>query len=115
MTEEARERSFDALARGLASGNVSRREVLKWLGAALLGGALAFTPKEAEAVGSICGGPPFRLCGDRCINSDFRFCCRGRGNDPISCPNDQQCCIQEGELTCQPVGSECSGRVRKAH
>ena len=41
--------SFDALAIGLGSGRVSRREALKWLGAALLGSALAFTPKVAEA------------------------------------------------------------------
>jgi hypothetical protein len=33
MTKVERGRSFDALARGLASGKVSRREALKWLGA----------------------------------------------------------------------------------
>jgi hypothetical protein len=49
MTKEAGERSFDELASGLASGSISRAKALKWLGAALLGGALAFTPKVAEA------------------------------------------------------------------
>jgi hypothetical protein len=49
MTKEAGERSFDELASGLASGSLSRGKALKWLGAALLGGALAFTPKVAEA------------------------------------------------------------------
>jgi hypothetical protein len=49
MTKEAGERSFDELASLLASGDISRLEALKWLGAALLGGALAFTPKAAEA------------------------------------------------------------------
>jgi hypothetical protein len=49
MTKEAGERTFDELASLLASGDISRLEALKWLGAALLGGALAFTPKVAEA------------------------------------------------------------------
>jgi len=52
----ARDSSLDELASGLASGDISRLEALKWLGAALLGGAaLAFTPKVAEAArGSFC-------------------------------------------------------------
>ena len=41
MTEETRESSFDELARGMASGILSRGKALRWLGAALLGGALA--------------------------------------------------------------------------
>jgi hypothetical protein len=49
MARQTTESSFDELTRGLASGGVSRREALKWLGATLLGGALAFTPKVAEA------------------------------------------------------------------
>jgi hypothetical protein len=39
MSPEAREHSFDEVARGLGSGGMSRREALKWMGAALLGGA----------------------------------------------------------------------------
>jgi hypothetical protein len=35
MTQEARERSFDELAKGLATGTVSRRKVLTMMGAAL--------------------------------------------------------------------------------
>ena len=48
MTEEY---SFDAVARGLASGTLSRRRALKLLGAAFLGGALSLVllPDEAEA------------------------------------------------------------------
>jgi hypothetical protein len=41
MTGEARERSFDELARGLASGSISRGKALRLMGAALVGGALA--------------------------------------------------------------------------
>jgi hypothetical protein len=33
MTKVERGRSFDALSRGLTSGEVSRREALKWVGA----------------------------------------------------------------------------------
>ena len=39
-----RERSFDALARGLANGSISRRKALRMLGGALLGGAVASIP-----------------------------------------------------------------------
>jgi len=37
----ARETSFDELARGLASGELSRRKALKLMGAGLVGGTLA--------------------------------------------------------------------------
>jgi hypothetical protein len=49
VSKETTNRYFDEVAIALGSGGVSRREALKWLGAALLGGALAFTPKVAEA------------------------------------------------------------------
>jgi hypothetical protein len=49
MSPEARERSFDELASGLASGTLSRGKALRLMGAALVGGLLAFTPKVAEA------------------------------------------------------------------
>ena len=86
MSAEARERSFDALASRLASGSISRGEALKWMGAALLGGAaLAFTPKLAEAA------PPPAWCyrttssGAICFDSrDFTRaeCEEQRANDP---------------------------------
>jgi hypothetical protein len=40
MARETSESSFDELARGLASGNITRGKVLKLMGAALLGGTL---------------------------------------------------------------------------
>ena len=49
MSPEARERSFDELARGLASGSISRGKALKLMGAALLGGTLASFPGGAWA------------------------------------------------------------------
>ena len=41
--------SFDELAVGLSSGTLSRGKAIKLMGAALLGGVLAFTPKVADA------------------------------------------------------------------
>jgi hypothetical protein len=84
MSPEAREHSFDEVARGLGSGGMSRREALKWMGAALLGGALAFTPKVAKAA------PPPAWCyrttsGANCFDSrDFTRaeCEEQRANDP---------------------------------
>jgi len=123
MTEEARERSFDSLARGLASGDVSRRDALKWLGAALLGGALAFTPKVAEAA-SPCGTGN-RACGRNqfgepiCYDPDVFFCCKTHTESGsvsnICTRSTQQCCITANGANCQTVGATCSGRVREPH
>jgi Stigma-specific protein, Stig1 len=49
MNEEPRERSFDELAKGLASGEVSRGKALRLMGAALVGGALVAIPGVAFA------------------------------------------------------------------
>jgi hypothetical protein len=49
MSPEARERSFDALATGLASGSISRGRALRLMGAALVGGTLASFPGVALA------------------------------------------------------------------
>jgi hypothetical protein len=49
MTGEARERSFDELARGLADGSLTRGKALKLMGAALLGSVLFSIPGVAWA------------------------------------------------------------------
>ena len=41
--------SFDELAKGLANGSATRRQALRWMGAALLGGVLASIPGVALA------------------------------------------------------------------
>ena len=83
MSPEARERSFDELARGLASGNVTRGKALKLLGAALVGGTLASLGiREAAA------DPP---------------ACTPNGKD---CKRDKQCC--SGNCS---SGGKCVGRV----
>ncbi len=49
MSEETNGRSFDELAKGLASGEVSRRKALRLMGAALAGGTLASLVGIGEA------------------------------------------------------------------
>ncbi len=63
MTEETRESSFDALAKGMASGTVSRGRALRLMGAALVGGTLASVPGIASAA------PPPRPNGRKCKQS----------------------------------------------
>jgi len=54
----AEEHSFDHLARGLASGSVSRKQALKLVGGALLGGVLTSLPGVAWAVPKSDKQPP---------------------------------------------------------
>ena len=49
MADERRESSFDELAKGLASGDVSRGRALRLMGVALVGGTLASVPGIAWA------------------------------------------------------------------
>ena len=49
MSPEARERSFDELAKGLANSTISRRQALRWMGGALAGAAVACLPGVAFA------------------------------------------------------------------
>ena len=49
MNEGPRENSFDALAKELASGAISRRRALRLMGTAILGGTLASIPGVAWA------------------------------------------------------------------
>src|SRR5688500_2504247 len=69
MSPEARERSFDELTRGLASGTLSRRRALRLMGAALVGGTLA-----SLGIGEAAADPPG---------------CKRKGKN---CKRDTQCC-----------------------
>ena len=87
----SRDHSFDELARGLASGTVSRRRALKLVGGALLGGVLASIPGVAAwAQRSPCG-PGMHPC------PDFGCC-------PTPVPANP--CRQAGEV-CGRVGGLC--------
>jgi hypothetical protein len=87
VARETRERSFDELARGVASGTLSRSKALKLMGAALLGGTLASIPGIAwaklkpvgakcqrneqcasgQCVDGVCGGGACAVCPEPCV------------------------------------------------
>jgi len=58
--ESRQEASFDTLARGLATGTLSRRKALRLMGGALVGGALASLPGVAQARSDA------SICADYC-------------------------------------------------
>jgi len=82
------EHSFDELARGLASGTLSRRKALKLMGAALVGSALASIPGVALAAGEGGNRECVKCCKEkfgpgrergRCISAG------ARGECPVTC------------------------------
>src|SRR5215212_11875700 len=83
------ELSLDELAKGLASGTLSRGKAIRWMGGALLGAALAAVPGVARADDDRCSEGQTR-CGERCVNlkTNERHCgsCRNR------CTSNQRCC-----------------------
>ena len=101
--------SFDELTKGLATGAVSRRKALRWMGSALVGAALASVPAVAWAA---CPEGQTR-CGDRCVNlkTNERHCgsCRNR------CRSTQTCCggrcvnLQTNERHCGSCFNRCAG------
>jgi hypothetical protein len=40
VSQQTTSRYFDELAKGLANGTISRRQALRWMGGALVGGVL---------------------------------------------------------------------------
>ena len=121
--------SFDELAKGLATGTLSRGKALRWMGGALLGAALASFPGMAWAddcrrLGrecrrdsqccsrncvrrgddKVCRCPEGQTrCGDRCVNRqrNERHC----GECFNRCPSGQECVrgeCQGGEPICNP-------------
>jgi hypothetical protein len=119
MNEEPRASAFDALARGLASGTLSRGKALRLMGAALVGGALASVSGVAWAAPcpsgqTHCG----RLCceegqcckggrSSQCCSADFPICCSGSGAAQC-CPTDfPKCCSARGETICTGPNDIC--------
>ena len=94
MATQTTQSSLDELAKGLATGTLSRGKALRWMGGALLGAALASVPGVAWANdcrrlgrecrrdsqccskncvrrgdNKVCGCPEGKKrCGDRCVN-----------------------------------------------
>ena len=83
MSEETRERSFDELARGLASGELSRRKALRLMGAALVGGTLA-----SLGIGEA-AADPCKRAGKACKKNSQ--CCSGNcaNGTCAACPADR--------------------------
>ena len=105
MSPEARERSFDELARGLASGEVSRGKALRLMGAALVGGVLASVPGVALAA------PGPKKCGGQICPSG-QVCLKGGGKPRCGCrPGNLVTPVGGGEPFCacfQSCAASCA-------
>lgn len=105
-----REHSFDELAKGLASGSVSRRQALRLFGSVLLGGALASIPGVAWAKkvktkcnkSSQCSSGQ-SCCSGTCTNTqtDVNNC----GSCGNACASGESCC--SGTCTTLDTTSNC--------
>ena len=110
MSPQAREHSFDELAKGLATGTLSRGKALRWMGGALLGAVLASVPGVAWA--NDC-----RRLGREC-RRDSQCCSRNcvrRGDDKVcGCPKGQSRCkdrcvnLQKNENHCGECFNRCA-------
>jgi hypothetical protein len=103
--------SFDDLAKGLASGTLSRRKALRMMGAAMVGGALASIPGVAWAAkpGGCASGV---TCKGKCCAVGASCVGRGR-NQACACPQGQSVCggvcrdLATDVLNCGACGSAC--------
>ena len=92
MSQETSNRTFDDLARGLASDSISRGRALRLMGAAVVGGALA-----SVGIGEAAADP---------------LGCKRNGK---KCKRNEQCCSRScvnGTCANRPTAEPCaSGRV----
>jgi hypothetical protein len=104
-----REGSFDELAKGLASGTVSRSKALRLMGAALVGGALASFPGAAWAARPEC--PSGVRCKGQCC-PEGATCEKGAGGG-CTCPSDTTNCggvctdLLASDSNCGSCGNAC--------
>ena len=108
--DRLRGHSFDELARGLASGTISRRRALRLVGGALVGGLLTSIlggvawAEPPEGRGRPCPkGQP--KCGDTCCSPEDR-CCRGVCTHVVFSRTNCGRCGNE----CAPGEDCCGGR-----
>jgi len=85
MATETTQSSLDELARGLASGSISRRKALKLMGAALLGGTLASIP-------GIAWGAKLKPGGARCKRNEQ--CASGQCVDRVCAATACGACLE---------------------
>jgi hypothetical protein len=115
MSPEARERSFDELTRGLASGSISRRRALRLMGAALVAGTLA-----SLGIGEAAADPPgckrggkkcsenAQCCSDICVNGTCaglnRVFCQCRDlTEFTTCRSIDCTSAEQQDLVCVPL------------
>ena len=126
MPPEARDHSFDELARGLASGDMSRGKALRLMGAALVGGALA-SVGSGEAAADDCKRNGKRCkkdsqcCSGNCEGGTCTAACGANGD---SCTEGTDCCsgfcqgemcvescIPPNAIPCDPLDSDACGGI----
>jgi hypothetical protein len=111
MATRTTENSLDELAKGLATGTLSRGKAIRWMGGALLGAALASVPGVALA------DDDCRRFGRRCRRDSQ--CCSGncvrRGDDKVcGCPEGQRRCndrcvnLKRNENHCGSCSNRCA-------
>jgi hypothetical protein len=98
MSPEARERSFDELTRGLASGSISRGRALRLMGADLVGGALGSLGGVAAAA------PKCKQPGKHCHRNEQ--CCSNNCSNRI-CQEQASCPSGQVELTNGTCATPC--------
>jgi hypothetical protein len=119
MNQQDRASSLDELAKGLASGRVSRSKALRLLGGALFGGVLASIPGLASAKPkpSKCNKDKHCPSGQSCVNGQctFRTCTEfgtvcGQSFDPaLQCVCRPEDNFDSGPFFCgEPVVLACS-------
>jgi hypothetical protein len=88
MTREMSERPFDELAKGLASGSISRGRALRLMGAALVGGTLTSFGIGGVAEADNECKPTAKKCNKN------KQCCSGNcsGGKCAACPSGQVLC-----------------------
>jgi hypothetical protein len=103
VSQETSNRTFDELARGLASGSISRGKALRLMGAALLGGTLA----SVVGIGEAAGDPPgCKRHGKHCKRDNQ--CCSGNCSSSGTCVGGGLGCLPNGD-SCGGNGECCSG------
>jgi hypothetical protein len=104
------DRSIDKLAKGLASGAVSRRKALRMLGAALVGGALASSPGVAwSAKPAPC--PSGKKCGRNCCPDASFACSQGKCGCPSGTTNCAGTCVDPTTFQTDPQNCGTCGNV----
>jgi len=104
------EHSVDELAKGLATGTVSRGKALRMLGATLVGGMLASIPGAAWAAKPGCASGV--TCKGKCC-AVGATCAKGAGGG-CTCPTGQtacngQCVSLTTNQNCGSCGNACTG------